>query len=75
MLLLCRYVYPTKRTQQAEDGAQEGVMGRVELLNARVVSSQPVVAWDWCTGKTGLAAAACLDQTLRVFVVTKLGAN
>jgi len=49
-----------------------GVPGRVELLNARIVSSQPVVAWDWCAGKEGLAAAACLDQTLRVYIVTRL---
>ena len=55
-----------------EDGTKAGMAGTVELLNARVVSTQPVVAWDWCAGKTGLAAAACLDQTLRVFVVTKL---
>ena len=50
----------------------KGVMGRVELLNARIIGSQPVVAFDWSPDKEGLACMACLDQTVRVFIVTKL---
>jgi hypothetical protein len=48
------------------------VAGTCELLNARVVSSQPVVAWDWHGEKEGLAVGAALDQTVRVYIVTKL---
>lgn len=50
----------------------QGVVGSVELLNARVLAPQPFVSFDWCAEKEGLAAATCLDQTLRVFIVTKL---
>ena len=60
------------RTKKDEKGVAEGVVGSVELLNARVLAPQPFVAFDWCAEKEGLAAAACLDQTLRVFIVTKL---
>lgn len=49
-----------------------GVAGRCELLNARMVSTQPVIAWDWSPTREGLACAACLDQTVRVYTVTKL---
>ena len=31
-----------------------------------------MVAFDWSVDKTGLAVSACLDQTLRVYIVTKL---
>lgn len=49
-----------------------GVVGSVELLNSRVLSSQPVVSLDWSPDKEGLCVLSCLDQTLRVFIVTKL---
>jgi hypothetical protein len=45
----------------------------MELLNSRVLSTQPMVALDWSPDRTGLAVTACLDQTLRVYIVTKLG--
>ena len=67
-----RYVYPAKRSEKDGEGRARGQPGRLELLNARIVSSQPLVAWDWCGAKEGLAAAACLDQTVRVYLVTKL---
>jgi len=47
-------------------------MGSVELLNARIVSSQPVVGFDWHADKEGLACAVSLDQAVRVLIVTKL---
>ena len=81
-----RYNYPSSRsaidpadaaaTAAAGTSAAappRGVAGTVELLNAKIVCPQPVVAWDWCADKEGLAVAACLDQTLRVFIVTRLG--
>lgn len=38
----------------------------------QVLASQPIVSFDWSPDKEGLAVAACLDQTVRVFIVTKL---
>ena len=67
-----KYRYPEERAVKDAEGVPRGVAGSVELLNARVVSSQPLVAWDWSPDKEGLAVAAALDQTLRVFIVTKL---
>ena len=67
-----KYHYPEERVVKDAEGIPRGVAGRAELLNARVVSSQPLVAWDWSPDKEGLAVAAALDQTLRVFIVTKL---
>ena len=67
-----RYHYPAKRSEKAEDMKQPGVVGRVELRNARIVSSQPLVGFDWHADKEGLACAVSLDQTARVLIVTKL---
>lgn len=67
-----RSAYPSKRTFKDEDGHYRGVAGSVELLNSRVLSTQPMVSLDWSRDMIGLACAACLDQTLRVYIVTKL---
>lgn len=68
-----RYHYPPRGRQDRDpDGRPKGVAGKTELVNARIFSSQPFVGFDWSPDKEGLAAAVCLDQTLRVFIVTKL---
>lgn len=67
-----RYSYPASRSEQAADGSSHGVAGTLELLNARVISTQPLVALDWSADQLGLACAACLDQSVRVLVVSKL---
>ena len=46
--------------------------GNVELLNSKVISTQPIVSFDWSPDKDGLCVLSCLDQTIRVFIVTKL---
>jgi len=69
---LYKYHYPTSRVTNAKDNVPMGVVGNVELLNSRVISSQPIVAFDWSPDLEGLCSLACLDQTLRVFIVTKL---
>lgn len=69
---LYRYHYPNKRSDRDSEGRPMGIMGKIELVNARIVSTQPIVGFDWSPDKEGLAAAVCLDQTLRVFIVTKL---
>ena len=68
-----RYAYPPRgRADRDPEGRPRGVAGSVELVNARILSTQPFVGFDWSPDKEGLAAAVCLDQTLRVFIVTKL---
>lgn len=69
---LYKYSYPSPRTTTAKDNHPMGVPGSVELLNSRVISTQPIVSLDWSADKQGLCCLACLDQTLRVYIVTKL---
>jgi WD repeat-containing protein 92 len=57
---------------QGKDGHPVGVAGSVELLNSRVISTQPVVSFDWHPDKAGLCCLAALDQSLRIYIVTKL---
>lgn len=56
-----------------QDNVAMGVAGSVELLNSRVISSQPIVSFDWSPDREGLCCLSCLDQTVRVYIVTKLG--
>lgn len=69
---LYKYHYPASRTQMAKDDVPMGVVGSVELLNSRVISSQPVVSLDWSPDREGLCVLSCLDQTIRCYIVTKL---
>ncbi|KAH7462475.1 hypothetical protein KRP22_004896 [Phytophthora ramorum] len=69
---LYKYHYPLSRTAKDADGRLYGVCGTVELLNSRVLSTQPIVSMDWSTDREGLCALACLDQTVRVYIVTKM---
>lgn len=63
---LYKYRYPTSRTKTAKDNHPCGVAGSVELLNSRVISTQPIISFDWSPDREGLCTLACLDQTLRV---------
>jgi hypothetical protein len=69
---LYKYHYPASRTKMGKDNVPMGVVGNVELLNSRVISTQPIVSLDWSPDKEGLCVLTCLDQTLRVYIVTKL---
>lgn len=71
-LNMYQYQYPDQRKIKDEQGLDKGVMGTVKLLNSKKISDQPIVSFDWSPDKTGLAAMCCLDQTVRVAVVTKL---
>lgn len=72
-LNLYKYHYPMSRTKKhVDDGAPVGVMGTAELLNSRIISTQPIVSFDWSPDKEGLACMAALDQVVRVYLVTKL---
>ena len=70
---LYKYCYPEKRSvRDAEDKFDQGVAGTLELLNTRVLSSQPISCWDWSPDKAGLACCGAFDQTIRVVICTKL---
>lgn len=71
-LNLYKYHYPKNRVTNGPENCPLGVMGQVELLNSKVISSQPIVSFDWSPDKEGLAVLASLDQTLRCYIVTKL---
>ena len=61
-----KYHYPLNRvTKHGEDGLPIGKMGDIELLNSRVISTQPVTSFDWSPDKAGLCCMSCLDQTVR----------
>ena len=68
-----KYNYPTNRVgKHQEDGTPIGVAGSVELLNSRVISTQPITSFDWSPDREGLCCMSSLDQTMRVYIVTKL---
>lgn len=72
VLSLYQYKYPTQRIIKDADGRDKGVTGSLELLNDRNLSTQPICSFDWHPDKLGLSVMACLDQTCKVAVVTKL---
>ena len=49
-----------------------GNIGTLEMLNSKVLSTQPIVSMDWSPDKEGLCVIGCLDQTIRCLIVTKL---
>ena len=62
---LYKYHYPISRIgKHAEDGNPVGIMGDVELLNSRVISTQPIVSLDWSPDRAGLCALCSLDQSI-----------
>jgi hypothetical protein len=71
-LNIYKYSYPAVRSRDDTEGRAIGVPGTVELLNSRVITTQPIVSFDWSPDKEGLCCMSCLDQTCRVYIVTKL---
>jgi WD40 repeat protein len=69
---LFKYSYPEERKIKDKDGIDRGVAGTVEMLNQKELSSQPMISFDWHVNKTGLCVFACLDQSVRVAICTKL---
>lgn len=72
-LNIYKYHYPKNRVgKHREDSKPVGVAGTVELLNSRVLSTQPIVSFDWSPDREGLCCMSSLDQTMKVFIVTRL---
>ncbi|CEM07612.1 unnamed protein product [Vitrella brassicaformis CCMP3155] len=71
---LYKYSYPMERKRKDPDNPslEKGVAGTLELLNQKDIATQPIVSFDWHRDKLGLSCMACLDQTVRVVIVTKL---
>ena len=61
-----KYHYPMNRVgKHKEDQSPIGVVGNVELLNSRVISTQPISSFDWSPDRAGLCCLSCFDQTVR----------
>ena len=72
-LNIYKYHYPKNRVgKHSQDGTPIGIAGSVELLNSRVLSTQPIVSFDWSPDRAGLACMSALDQTMKIYIVTKL---
>lgn len=65
-LNIYKYHYPSNRVgKHKQDNAPVGIVGTVELLNSRVLSTQPIISFDWSVDRQGLCCMACLDQSIR----------
>ncbi|SCP05303.1 WD repeat-containing protein 92, putative [Plasmodium ovale] len=72
-LILYKYIYPEKNHVFDElKGCKRGIVGELNKLNHLNVSTQPIISFDWHRDKLGLCVFASLDQTLRVYIITKL---
>ena len=71
-LNLWKYHYPSNRSVKDENELPVGVVGRVELLNEKLLAAQPIVSVDWNVDKLGLACSCSLDQQVKVIICTKL---
>ena len=60
-LTLYKYHYPDKRVIKDQNDLNLGVVGKVELLNDKLVAQQPIVSLDWHQDKMGLGVLCALD--------------
>ena len=60
-LNLYKYHYPDKRVIKDQNDLNLGVVGKVELLNDKLVAQQPIVSLDWHQDKMGLGVLCALD--------------
>jgi hypothetical protein len=71
-LNLYKYNYPNQMEITDDNGLKKGVIGNLTLLNNKEVTSQPIIAYDWHPDKLGLSCMVALDQSVKVFITTKL---
>lgn len=71
-LRLWQYKYPEKRVIESGDGCSQGVAGKLQMLQATSVSSQPINSFDWNSDRIGLAVCGSFDQTVRILLTTNL---
>jgi hypothetical protein len=63
---------PERKRQDIETKLDIGIMGTIEQLSSADISTQPVLSFDWHADREGLCAMGCLDQSVKVGLVTKL---
>ena len=58
-LNIYKYSYPAQRSVKDANGVMKGQPGSVELLNSKVISTQPIVSFDWSDERRPLDISAC----------------
>ena len=61
-----------RKVKDMDTQEDKGIAGSFDSLSNHCISEQPISAFDWNSGKTGLFCCTALDQTLRVGLVTRL---
>jgi hypothetical protein len=69
---LYKYNYPSARSVKDDNDIDKGVIGTLTLLNSKDVTTQPIVGFDWHPDKNGLSCMVALDQSVKVYLTTRL---
>lgn len=69
---LYKYNYPNQRSVKDENDIEKGVIGSLDLLNSKEITTQPIVSLEWHPDKLGLAGLVALDQTVKLYLCTRL---
>ena len=69
---LYKYNYPTSRFVNDDNNIPKGVTGSLTLLNTKDVTTQPIIGFDWHPDKCGLISMVALDQSIKVYIATRL---
>lgn len=67
-----KYIYPNQRLIKDENGLDKGVIGSLEILNSKDITTQPIVSFDWNVDKLGLSGMVALDQSIKIYLFTRL---
>eukprot|EP00164_Ancoracysta_twista_P004417 GFYU01005962.1.p1 GENE.GFYU01005962.1~~GFYU01005962.1.p1 ORF type:complete len:380 (-),score=92.11 GFYU01005962.1:250-1326(-) len=70
-LNLWKYNYPSQRSVLDEKNQAFGIIGNVEMIQEKNLSTQPIASFDWNLDKEGLCVMGSFDQSIRVGIVTK----
>eukprot|EP00252_Welwitschia_mirabilis_P002120 TRINITY_DN12035_c0_g1_i1.p1 TRINITY_DN12035_c0_g1~~TRINITY_DN12035_c0_g1_i1.p1 ORF type:complete len:361 (-),score=66.19 TRINITY_DN12035_c0_g1_i1:141-1223(-) len=71
-LSLYKYTYLRETAAVGSKGSSQMRITKPKLLSSRVMSTQPVLAFDWNLDKGGLAVMCSFDQFVRVIIVKQL---
>ncbi len=69
---LYKYNYPSSRCVKDDNEIDKGVIGTLSLLNSKEITTQPIIGFDWHPDKIGLSCMVALDQSVKVYIITKL---
>ncbi len=71
-LNLYKYNYPEQRSIKDENNLEKGIIGSLDLLNSKEITTQPIISLDWHPDKLGLAGMVALDQSVKIYLCTRL---